>query len=58
MQPACTYLAPAMFSFHSANAFEESGQIHVDLSVYNDPTVMNDLLLHRLKQYPGGDVSQ
>jgi len=57
-QPARSYLAPAMFSFHTANAFEEGGELHLDLSVYRDPAVMDDLLLQRLRQYPGGNVSQ
>ena len=57
-QPPRTYTAPTLFSFHTANAFEEGGQLHVDLSVYNGPDIVNDLNLDRLLQFPGRDISR
>lgn len=64
-----THTAPTFFTFHLTNAFEEAGaaagtataggttdmtnNIHVDLSVYDDPEILIDLSLDRLMEYPG-----
>mmetsp|Transcript_40285 Transcript_40285/g.89470 ORF Transcript_40285/g.89470 Transcript_40285/m.89470 type:complete len:546 (-) Transcript_40285:771-2408(-) len=53
-----TFSAPTFFFFHTANAYEEDGQIHVDFSVYDDAKILNDLRLDALRAYPGEDVSR
>lgn len=58
---ACmTFEAPPLFSFHTVNAFEsEDGKmLHVDLSVYDNPDIINDLSLDRLRAVPGKEVSK
>ncbi|EFJ39232.1 hypothetical protein VOLCADRAFT_101216, partial [Volvox carteri f. nagariensis] len=56
-----THTAPAFFTFHLGNAFERpsgtsSGtEICLDFSVYDDPEIINDLSLDRLKAFPGKD---
>ncbi|EFJ42683.1 hypothetical protein VOLCADRAFT_107173 [Volvox carteri f. nagariensis] len=58
-----THTAPAFFTFHLGNAFERpsgtsSGtEICLDFSVYDDPEIINDLSLARLKAFPGKDIS-
>lgn len=51
-----TYPAPAFFSLHNANAFEQDGCIHVDLNVYEDTDILKALLLDRIREYPGRDI--
>ncbi|GIL69978.1 hypothetical protein Vretifemale_809 [Volvox reticuliferus] len=54
-----THTAPPLFTLHLVNAFERpcsSGtgtEICVDFSVYDDPEIINDLSLDRLKAFPG-----
>lgn len=54
-----TYSAPAIFTFHFANAFEEvdpatgARRLHVDMAQYDDPQIINDLHLDLLRTYPG-----
>lgn len=54
-----TYDAPPFFSFHSCNAFEsaDGASLHVDLSVYENPDILNELQLEQLRAVPGGNVS-
>ena len=53
-----SFQAPAFFTFHSANAFEQDGQLHVDLSVYDDVKVVQDLMMDRIMAYPGANISK
>ena len=53
-----TYSAPPFFFFHAANAFEEDGSIHVDLAAYDNPSILNDLNLSNIMEYPGKDISR
>ena len=39
----------AFFTFHHVNAFEHDGELFVDLSAYDSPTVINDLYLEQLR---------
>jgi carotenoid cleavage dioxygenase-like enzyme len=39
----------ACFAFHHVNAYEEAGQVVVDLSAYPDPGIVEDLYLDRLR---------
>jgi carotenoid cleavage dioxygenase-like enzyme len=39
----------ACFSFHHVNAFEENGQVVVDLATYSDASVIDQLYLSRLR---------
>jgi carotenoid cleavage dioxygenase-like enzyme len=34
-----TFKAPPFFTFHTANAYEEAGVVHVDFCGYDDPEV-------------------
>jgi carotenoid cleavage dioxygenase-like enzyme len=34
-----TFKAPPFFTFHTANAYEEAGVVHVDFCGYEDPEV-------------------
>ncbi|KAG2434985.1 hypothetical protein HYH02_011984 [Chlamydomonas schloesseri] len=59
-----THTAPALFTFHFSNAFEQpsasapgASEICVDFSVYDDPTVLNDLSLKQMMAMPGQDIS-
>ena len=55
-----TFDAPTFFAFHYANAFEDlsSGELHVDMAVYENPKILNDLALNALRAYPGQEVSR
>jgi len=53
-----THTAPPFFVFHHANAFEEDGQLHVDMAVYEDAEIVSDLRMDRLLEFPGRDVSR
>ena len=37
------------FGFHHVNAFERDGEVVVDISVFDDPTIIEDLYLERLR---------
>lgn len=41
--------AEALFTFHNINAFEEDGEVVVDLVAYDDPSVIDHLRLERLR---------
>ena len=56
--PVLSYSAPPFFFFHVANAFEEDGSIHVDLAAYDNPTILNDLNLSNIMEWPGKDISR
>lgn len=58
-----THTAPPFFTFHFSNAFERptaaanggsGSEICVDLSVYDDPQIINDLRVDNLTAFPGG----
>lgn len=53
-----TFRAPSFFAFHYGNAFEsDDGRLlHVDLAAYEDPEIVNSLLIGRLMEYPGRDL--
>lgn len=40
---------PAMVSFHAIQAYEQADEIVLELIVYDDPAIMNALLLERLR---------
>jgi carotenoid cleavage dioxygenase-like enzyme len=48
--------AESLFAFHHINAFEQQGELFLDLAAYPDPTVIEALYLDRL--FPGGEVMQ
>ena len=50
LQPVKTFKAPNFFTFHYANAFysEDGATLHVDMGAYDDPAILNDLLLSPL----------
>jgi beta,beta-carotene 9',10'-dioxygenase len=43
------YRAPAFFAFHHVNAFEDNGDLIVDLCAYDDPSVIGALYLDELR---------
>jgi carotenoid cleavage dioxygenase-like enzyme len=45
-----TVEADAFFTFHSVNAFEEGGELVVDLVAYDDASIIDDLLLDKLRR--------
>jgi carotenoid cleavage dioxygenase-like enzyme len=45
--------AEAFFTFHHVNAFEDGGQLVVDLVGYDDPSVIDALYLDALRSSPG-----
>ncbi len=45
-----TVEAEAFFTFHSVNAFEEDGELVVDLVAYDDASIIDDLLLENLRE--------
>jgi carotenoid cleavage dioxygenase-like enzyme len=47
----------ACFSFHHINAFEDSGDIVVDISAYDDNSIVQELFLDRLRGDYGGRLS-
>jgi len=50
------YTTDAFFAFHHINAFEKEGQLIVDISAYQDATVVHALYLDRLRQKNGPEV--
>jgi carotenoid cleavage dioxygenase-like enzyme len=42
--------AEALFTFHTVNAFEEEGELVVDLVAYDDASIIDDLLLDNLRE--------
>lgn len=55
-----TYKAPAFFTFHFANAYEEGGSLHVDFGGYKDAKVgweMWGWVLHGQRQTATADGS-
>lgn len=43
------YLAEPCFSFHHVNAFERGGELVIDMSAYEDATIVSSLYLDRLR---------
>ncbi|KAG2425931.1 hypothetical protein HXX76_013305 [Chlamydomonas incerta] len=59
-----THTAPPLFTFHFSNAFERPSsaspgatELCVDFSVYDDPTILNDLSIKQMMDMPGKDIS-
>ena len=50
-----TYTAPPFFVFHFANAYEaaDGRSLHVDMGMYDDPSILNQLSLANLGAFPG-----
>lgn len=44
------------FSFHHANAYEENGELVIDVSVYDDVEIIDALLFESLRSPGGGDL--
>jgi carotenoid cleavage dioxygenase-like enzyme len=44
-----SFSAPAVFGFHHVNAYEEDGRIVVDVVVYDDARIIDELYLDRLR---------
>jgi hypothetical protein len=61
LKPARTFLAPAFAYVHVGNAFEsaDGSALHVDLGVFDDGNILNDLKLQALRRgwAPGGGGS-
>ena len=51
-----TYEADAAFAFHHVNAFERGGELVVDVSAYEDTTIVGALYLSALRRPGGGDL--
>jgi beta,beta-carotene 9',10'-dioxygenase len=51
-----TCQAEAFFAFHHINAFEQDGQVIVDVAAYPDTTIIDALFLNRLRQPSGGCI--
>ncbi|HEX7246301.1 MAG TPA: carotenoid oxygenase family protein [Solirubrobacterales bacterium] len=47
-----TYEAEPRFSFHHVNAFERDGELVLDMSAYDDATIVDSLYLERLRTAP------
>ncbi len=52
-----SHSAEAFFSFHHINAFEEGGDIVVDISAFPDDQLVQQLYLKRLRSERGGDIA-
>lgn len=52
-----SHAAEAFFSFHHINAFEENGDIVVDISGFHDDQLVQQLYLNRLRGEHGGDIA-
>ena len=48
--PVAKFTAPPFFCFHQLNAFEEGEKIHIDLSAYNDTSILESLRLPALRE--------
>lgn len=50
-----TFAAPAFFAFHFANAYEtaDGKEIRMDMGLYRDPEIVNQLALQPLADFPG-----
>jgi len=46
---ARSYNAEAFFAFHHVNAFEEKGEVFVDIAAYRDPEIITALYLENLQ---------
>ncbi len=44
-----TYTAGAFFAFHHVNAFEQNGDIFVDVAAYPDKSIIDAFYLNRLR---------
>jgi carotenoid cleavage dioxygenase-like enzyme len=51
-----TAQADAFFAFHHVNAFEQDGNVVVDISAYPDTAIIDRLFLNRLNQPDGGAI--
>lgn len=47
-----TYEAEPCFSFHHVNAFEREGELVIDMSAYDDATIVDSLYLERFRAEP------
>lgn len=47
-----SYEAEPRFSFHHVNAFERDGELVLDMSAYDDATIVDSLYLERLRTTP------
>lgn len=47
-----TYEAEPRFCFHHVNAFEHGGELVIDMSAYEDATIVDSLYLERLRTSP------
>ncbi len=55
---AATYESEAFFAFHHINAFEQDGDIFVDIAAYPDASLIQQLYLSNLLGPKGGAVAQ
>jgi carotenoid cleavage dioxygenase-like enzyme len=44
-----TWMAQAFFAFHHVNAFEQNGDLVLDIAAYNDPDLIDAFYLERLR---------
>ena len=53
-----TFEAPTFFMVHAVNAFEDraTGELHVDMPIFDGPDLINDLYLDCIKTYPGKEL--
>lgn len=51
-----TYESAPFFCFHQINAFEENGDIFIDLSAYSDSSIIQNLYLAALAEPYGGNL--
>ncbi len=48
-EPSGPYETDALFAFHHVNAFEQDGEVNVDLCAYPDAGLIEDLYMERLR---------
>jgi beta,beta-carotene 9',10'-dioxygenase len=51
-----TCQAEAFFAFHHINAFEQNGEVVVDVAAYPDTAIIDSLFLNRLSRPDGGAI--
>ncbi len=47
--PFLHHRAPAFFSFHTINSYEEGDALHIDLCGYDDMTLIDDFYMSKLR---------
>jgi carotenoid cleavage dioxygenase-like enzyme len=47
-----SYEAAPRFSFHHVNAFEQGGELAIDMAAYDDATIVDSFFLERLRSEP------